>query len=105
MLCSISLPADPAKKRSSNFLCSIKLPNIFGIFQNICSCPKNLSPSLDSTIADDCPDLNDEQFLENLSAICFTKINFYCRSGEKAVIQLSVFDHMLSGQEEFEAEE
>ena len=32
----------------------------------------NLSPSLDSTIADDCPDLNDEQFLENLSAICFT---------------------------------
>ena len=34
-----------------------------------------------------------------------TKINFYCRSGEKAVIQLSVFDHMLSGQEEFEAEE
>ena len=73
------------------------------------SCPKhflsNLSPSLDLTIADDCPDLNDEQFLENLSASCFTKINFYCRSGEKAVIQLSVFDHMLSGQEEFEAEE
>ena len=73
------------------------------------SCPKNtrlsnLSPSLHSTIADDCPDLNDEQFLENLSAICFTKINLYCRSGEKAVIQLSVFDYMLFGQEEFEAE-
>ena len=32
MLCSISLFADQAKKWSSNFLCSIKLPIIFGIY-------------------------------------------------------------------------